>query len=95
MVEQDKDGLIGTLVDPPLRLASVTLRDTNGSKDQLADFAPRKATALYFGFTHCNDVCPTTMADLHLLDVPCPTPGRTVWQSSSSPSTRPVTHPRY
>ena len=61
---KDKDGLNGTLVEPPLRLANVTLRDTRGKPVRLGDFAPTKATALFFGFTNCDDVCPTTMADL-------------------------------
>lgn len=64
VVQKDKDGLYGTLVDPPLRLANVTLRDTNGRRVRLADFEPGAATALFFGFTNCDDVCPTTMADL-------------------------------
>lgn len=64
VVEKDKDGLNGTMVDPPLKLADVTLRDTNGKTTRLADFEPNKATALFFGFTNCDDVCPTTMADL-------------------------------
>jgi protein SCO1/2 len=64
LVERDKDGLNGTLVDPPLRLANVTLRDTRGNRVRLNELAPLKVTALFFGFTNCNDVCPTTMADL-------------------------------
>lgn len=64
VVEEDDDGRSGTLVEPPLRLANVTLRDTDGKLTRLADFAPGKATALFFGFTNCDDVCPTAMADL-------------------------------
>lgn len=64
VVEKDKDGFNGTLVDPPLRLANLTLRDTRGHPVRLNEFAPSKATALFFGFTNCDDVCPTTMADL-------------------------------
>ncbi|MEO7943500.1 MAG: SCO family protein [Marmoricola sp.] len=64
VVERDKDGLNGTLVNPPLRLASVTLRDTRDNRVRLNEFAPSRATVLFFGFTHCDDVCPTTMADL-------------------------------
>jgi len=64
LVERDKDGLNGTLVDPPLRLAGVTLRDTGGNRVRLNELVPSKATVLFFGFTHCDDVCPTTMADL-------------------------------
>lgn len=62
---KDNDGLTGTRVDdPPLRVAAVTLRDTNGKQVNLADLPANNATVLFFGFTNCDDVCPTTMADL-------------------------------
>lgn len=59
------DGLYGTLVsDPPLDLPAGTYRTTTGQPFTFADRAPHTLTALFFGFTHCDDVCPTTMADL-------------------------------
>jgi len=62
---KDNDGLTGTRVDdPPLQVAATTLRDTNGKRVNLADLPADNATVLFFGFTICNDVCPTTMADL-------------------------------
>ncbi len=39
------------------------LQDTSGQVRRLADFRG-KAVVLFFGFTHCPDVCPTTLADL-------------------------------
>ncbi len=39
------------------------LTDHNGQTRTLADFRG-KLVALFFGYTHCPDVCPTTMADL-------------------------------
>ena len=42
---------------------SLDLPDTKGRVRQLADFRG-KAVVLFFGFTHCPDVCPTTLADL-------------------------------
>lgn len=39
------------------------LTDHNGKARTLADFRG-KAVALFFGYTHCPDVCPTTLADL-------------------------------
>jgi len=38
------------------------LTDHNGRTRTLADFRG-KLVALFFGYTHCPDVCPTTMAD--------------------------------
>lgn len=39
------------------------LTDHHGQQRKLADFRG-KVVALFFGYTHCPDVCPTTMADL-------------------------------
>jgi protein SCO1 len=39
------------------------LPDTSGKIRTLADFKG-KAVILFFGYTHCPDVCPTTMAEL-------------------------------
>lgn len=38
------------------------LTDHNGAPRKLSDFKG-KAVALFFGYTHCPDVCPTTMAE--------------------------------
>jgi protein SCO1/2 len=43
--------------------ASLELPDTSGKVRRLADFKG-KAVVLFFGYTHCPDVCPTTLADL-------------------------------
>jgi len=58
------DAYQGTLVDPPFQIAPVTLRDTEGNKVRLDRLPDDKATAVFFGFTNCPDICPTTMADL-------------------------------
>ena len=39
------------------------LPDANGQRRTLADFKGR-VTLVFFGFTHCPDVCPTTMIEL-------------------------------
>jgi protein SCO1/2 len=39
------------------------LTDHTGKPRTLADFSG-KVVALFFGYTHCPDVCPTTMTDL-------------------------------
>lgn len=39
------------------------LSDHNGKARSLADFKG-KAVALFFGYTHCPDVCPTTLAGM-------------------------------
>lgn len=43
--------------------ADFHLTDHNGKPRTLADFRG-KAVVLFFGYIHCPDVCPTTLADL-------------------------------
>lgn len=43
--------------------ADFRLTDHNGKLRTLADFRG-KVVMLFFGYTHCPDVCPTTLADL-------------------------------
>ncbi|MCA3870422.1 MAG: SCO family protein, partial [Burkholderia sp.] len=40
-----------------------SLPDTTGKVRTLGDFKG-KAVVMFFGYTHCPDVCPTTMAEL-------------------------------
>ena len=58
--------------EPKFRAADITgadygkalsLTDQNGRSRTLADFRG-KVVALFFGYTHCPDVCPTTLAEL-------------------------------
>ncbi len=62
--EPGASGFSGTLLDPPLRRPDVVLRDTSGDRFDLDRRPPDEVTALFFGFTNCDDICPTTMADL-------------------------------
>lgn len=61
---QAADGYAGTLLsDPQVRRPALVLPDTDGQPyDLQAD--TDGVTALFFGYTQCPDVCPTTMADL-------------------------------
>ncbi len=54
----------GTLLDPSLSRPTQVLRDTRAQAFSLADRPADEVTVLFFGYTHCPDVCPTTMADL-------------------------------
>jgi protein SCO1/2 len=42
---------------------TLELTDTSGKLRHLEDFRG-KAVVLFFGFTHCPDICPTTLADV-------------------------------
>ncbi len=50
-------------VTVPLEKADFHLTDINGKPRSLADFRG-KVVVLFFGYTHCPLVCPTTLADL-------------------------------
>ena len=50
-------------VSVPLESADFHLADSDGRQRSLADFRG-KVVVLFFGYTHCPVVCPTTLADL-------------------------------
>jgi protein SCO1/2 len=51
---------------PPQPRPSFTLTDTTGAPYSFATATAGVPTFLYFGYTHCPDVCPETMADIGL-----------------------------
>lgn len=68
----------GTWLPQPRVLAPFTLTDTDGRPaDNRALLG--HATLLYFGFTACPDVCPTTLAVLRDLRARAPLPDLRVW----------------
>jgi protein SCO1 len=54
----------GLGLDPPQPRPTFTLTDTTGRPYDFATETRGKPTLLYFGYTHCPDVCPTTMAGI-------------------------------
>ena len=63
-VTTDADGFHGTLMEPARPRPDVELPTTAGESFDLADRPEDEVTVLLFGYTHCPDLCPTTMADL-------------------------------
>jgi protein SCO1/2 len=66
------DRLAGTAQKPSFKAVDITgaeyarelsLTDADGKPRQLADFKG-KVTLVFFGYTQCPDVCPTTLAEL-------------------------------
>ncbi len=53
----------GSLIDPGLEAPDFTLFDDQGHAFRLKDQRD-KVVVLYFGYTSCPDVCPTTLNDL-------------------------------
>lgn len=60
---QQSPTLYGTDITGADFAQTLQLTDHNGKPRSLEDFKG-KVVALFFGYTHCPDVCPTTMADL-------------------------------
>ncbi|MEV5571533.1 SCO family protein [Spirillospora sp. NPDC052269] len=52
-----------TALPASYKIPDVRLTDQNGRPYDLAAQAGGKVTMLFFGYTHCPDICPTTMAD--------------------------------
>ncbi|MGH9123227.1 MAG: SCO family protein [Acidimicrobiales bacterium] len=57
-------GLKGIIQSPLLAKPDFTLTDTAGQPFSLRSGTAGYVTLLYFGYTHCPDVCPTQMADM-------------------------------
>jgi protein SCO1 len=53
-----------TLVPEPYALPDVTLTDQAGRPFELPVEAAGKVTLIFFGYTHCPDICPITMASV-------------------------------
>lgn len=56
----------GTALDPPRELSDFALPSQNGTPLHLSDLRG-KYVMVFFGYTHCPDVCPTTLSDFVLV----------------------------
>lgn len=52
----------GSVIDPPASVADFALEATDGSTFRLSE-QRGNVVLLFFGYTHCPDVCPTTLYD--------------------------------
>jgi len=54
----------GALLEQPLTRPAFTLTDTGGRPFDFRAQTAGRLTLLYFGFTHCDDICPATMGHI-------------------------------
>jgi protein SCO1 len=59
-----KQKYAGVNLAEPYRRPSFTLTDTTGRPFDFTAVTGKRLTLLYFGYTRCPDVCPTTLADI-------------------------------
>ncbi|MFI2370089.1 SCO family protein [Streptomyces sp. NPDC018833] len=53
-----------TVLEEPKTKPDLVLTDTRGEKFDLRDRTKGKPTLIFFGYTHCPDVCPLTMSNI-------------------------------
>ena len=62
--QSQADTFAGSQLPRPYHVPATPLTDTEGQPFSLADSTHKRLTLLFFGYTHCPDECPTTMATL-------------------------------
>jgi protein SCO1 len=58
------DTFSGAVLHTPYHAPATELTDTEGAPYSLAGSTDKRLTLVFFGYTHCPDECPTTMATL-------------------------------
>ncbi|MGW5651797.1 SCO family protein [Streptomyces humi] len=64
VVAGDNSNKAATVLDQPFEKPDLVLTDTQGKKYDLRAETKGRPTLIYFGYTHCPDVCPLTMNNL-------------------------------
>jgi protein SCO1/2 len=64
VVQSPEDRFSGLDLAEPYRRPTFTLTDTAGAAYDFRAVTGGRPTLLFFGYTRCPDVCPTTMADI-------------------------------
>lgn len=63
-IPPDPDGLAGIVLPRPFRVPQTSLVGTTGERFDLAAETRRPLTLVFFGYTHCPDVCQLVMANI-------------------------------
>ncbi|WP_328658306.1 SCO family protein [Streptomyces sp. NBC_00334] len=64
VVSEDNSQQAATVLDKPFEKPDLVLTDTQGKKYDLREQTAGHPTLIYFGYTHCPDVCPLTMNNI-------------------------------
>jgi protein SCO1 len=62
--ENHPDGFSGVVMEHPFRIQDVTLTDSEGQLYRTRSDTTRPLTLVFFGYTHCPDVCQIVMNDI-------------------------------
>lgn len=62
-----------TVLDQPFEKPDLVLTDTKGQKYDLRAATKGRPTLIYFGYTHCPDICPLTMNNIAVAKKQLPT----------------------
>lgn len=62
--QEDGSGLHGAVLDEPYALRDARLVDTQGRRLRLVEELEAPLTLVFFGYTHCPDICIAVLADL-------------------------------
>lgn len=62
--EEPPEPFTGQVLDPPFVVSGTALQDLDGADYSLVDDTSKPLTLVFFGYTHCPDICGLVMSNL-------------------------------